>query len=152
METTAETCEEPDVSASVGAPETFDVQALAAQGVSGSTAITLALIGVASSGAVLKLIRDWLKGRRDLDDKRLDIEAKKIERYDEAQRRCAVDRLQLNVQISKLEKKLAEVSEAIQTAQPLSPSLVGFDPEGLESRVAVLEKKAAPVRRSRKGR
>lgn len=145
--------EEAPVVASVGAPEgTFDVQALVAKGGTGGTTVALALIGVASSGAVIKLVKDWMKNRKDIEEKRIELEEKKVEKSDEAHSRCAVERMQLTVQISHLEKKLAQVEDAVKNAGSSSIDLGSFDPEALEDRLAKIEKRLVPVKGAKKGR
>jgi len=142
MDNAANESPAPEVTASVGAEpmDTFNVQALAANGGANGSTVLLALIGVAGSGAVIKLVKDALKGRKELAEKKLELEEKRLEKQDENHQKCSAERLSLRIQVEKMSAQVADLGKSVSNIQSDPMSFAGADLEDFSERMERLEK------------
>ena len=99
----------PATTAAVAVPEGLpDLKALMpADGkVTGST-VAMALIAVAGSGAVIKMVKSWLDKRAELQEKELELKAEQQKAEREQQGQCAATHATLEARVAALEAKPA---------------------------------------------
>jgi len=155
--------ETPDLSpapqetvATVGVPEGLpDLKAIIpADGKITGTTVAMAAVAVAGSGAVLKLVKNWMDGRKELEEKRLELEQQKAEEKKDDHQQCSASRIVLEQRIAELIREQAELREQIRRAADRSAMLPSnFDPEELIERIEALEgKKAKSAPKKTRGR
>ena len=101
--------------ASVGVNEGLpDIKALIpADGKITGATVAMAAVAVAGSGAVLKLVKNWMDGRKELAEKKLEVEEKKSEKQDEQHQQCNAARLALDAKLDKVEGRLEMLVEKL---------------------------------------
>lgn len=90
--------------------------------------------------AAIKIVPNWLKGKQELEEKRLEIESQKAQQQDDQHGKCSAERAMLEAKVAALQQKLGEIEAKAEKAGAASMSLDGFDPDALEERLAKLEK------------
>ena len=99
-------------------------------------AATLAVVG-----AAIKFVPQWMKGKQELEAKRIEAEQSKAESEDDKHQKCSAERMALEAKVVALQGKLDEVAAKAEKAGSASMSLDGFDPDELEKRLVAIEKK-----------
>lgn len=98
-------------------------------------AATLAVIG-----AAVKIVPTWLKGKQELEVKRIEAEQAHSEKQDDNHQKCSAERMMLESKVAALQSKLDVVEAKAEKAGSASLSMGDFDPEELEERLAKIEK------------
>lgn len=101
-------------------------------------------------GAAIKIVPNWLKGKQELEEKRLEIESQKAQQQDDQHKACGVERAMLESKVAALQSKLDVIEAKAEKAGAASMSLDGFDPDALEERLAKLEKAAKAAAKAAK--
>lgn len=78
--------------------------------VSGAT-VAMAVVGLAGSGAVIKLVKSFMDSRQEQEMKRLEIEERKAESTDEQHATCSVERAALEAKVAALTSTLETITE-----------------------------------------
>jgi hypothetical protein len=104
-------------------------------------AATLAVVG-----AAVKIVPTWLKGKQELEAKRIEAEQAHSEKQDDSHQKCSTERMMLESKVAALQSKLDVVEAKAEKAGSASLNMGDFDPEELEERLAKIEKalKAKP--------
>jgi len=97
-------------------------------------------------GAAIKIVPTWLKGKQELEAKRLEAEQSRSEKQDDNHQKCSAERAVLEAKVAMLQSKLEAVEAKAEKAGSASLNMGEFDPEELEERLAKIEKalKAKP--------
>lgn len=97
-------------------------------------------------GAAIKIVPNYLKGKQELESKRIEAEQARTEKQDDNHQKCSAERMMLESKVAALQSKLDIVEAKAEKAGSASLNMDGFDPEELEERLAKIEKalKAKP--------
>lgn len=97
-------------------------------------------------GAAVKIVPTWLKGKQELEAKRIEAEQARTEKQDDNHQKCSTERAMLEAKVSALQSKLDIVEAKAEKAGSASLNMGDFDPEELQERLAKIEKalKAKP--------
>lgn len=97
-------------------------------------------------GAAIKIVPSYLKGKQELEAKRIEAEQARSEKQDDNHQKCSAERMMLESKVAALQSKLDIVEAKAEKAGSASLNMDGFDPEELEERLAKIEKalKAKP--------
>jgi hypothetical protein len=97
-------------------------------------------------GAAIKIVPNYLKGKQELENKRIEVEQARSEKQDDNHQKCSAERMMLESKVAALQSKLDIVEAKAEKAGSASLNMDGFDPEELEERLAKIEKalKAKP--------
>lgn len=97
-------------------------------------------------GAAIKIVPNYIKGKQELESKRIEAEQARSEKQDDNHQKCSAERMMLESKVAALQAKLDVVEAKAEKAGSASLNMDGFDPEELEERLAKIEKalKAKP--------
>jgi len=97
-------------------------------------------------GAAVKIVPTWLKGKQELEAKRIEAEQARSEKQDDNHQKCSAERAMLEAKVAALQSKLDIVEAKAEKAGSASLNMGDFDPEELQERLAKIEKalKAKP--------
>lgn len=97
-------------------------------------------------GAAIKIVPTWIKGKQELEAKRLEVEQSKAEKQDDNHQKCSAERAMLESKVAALQSKLDIVEAKAEKAGSASLNMGDFDPEELQERLTKIEKalKAKP--------
>jgi hypothetical protein len=91
-------------------------------------------------GAAIKIVPNYIKGKQELESKRIEAEQARSEKQDDNHQKCSTERMMLESKVAALQSKLDIVEAKAEKAGSASLNMGDFDPEELEERLAKIEK------------
>jgi len=95
---------------------------------------------IAVVGAAIKIVPNYLKGKQELEAKRIEAEQAHSEKQDDNHQKCSAERMMLESKVAALQSKLDVVEAKAEKAGSASLNMGEFDPDELEERLAKIEK------------